>query len=388
MTLLADLLDLPESVHQGDFVLRLAEGVRDPAGTLASYVVTPQLAVCFDRALDLVRSAVLGGTSKGAYLHGSFGSGKSHFMAVLSLLLDQHPGARALPDLAPVVAKHDEWLQGRKFLLVPYHLIGATSLEAAVLGGYVDHVRRVHPEAGYASVFVDEPILENARTLRAQMGDDRFFAALGATGGDIAWGDLGGGWDPLSFEAAAAAPHGDPARERLVAALVSTVLSGYAEVARGGSSGYVSLDDGLAAMSAHAKGLGYDAVVLFLDELILWLASRIGDTAFVSAEAAKVSKLVEAGNAARPAPIVSFIARQRDLRDLVGAHVSGAYATALTDVLAYWEAASPPSRWRTATLPQLRRNGCCDRDRTRRVWRSTPNSNGPLRCAARCGTPC
>ena len=26
-------------------------------------------------------------------------------------------------------------------------------------------------------------------------------------------------------------------------------------------------------MSAHAKEIGYDALVLFLDELILWLAS-------------------------------------------------------------------------------------------------------------------
>jgi hypothetical protein len=346
MTLLADLLELPETVHQGDFVLRLSEGVADPTGTLRHYVVTPDLAENFDQALTLVRAAVEGSTSKGAYLHGSFGSGKSHFMAVLNLLLGQDAGARAIPELSSVVATHDAWLAGRGFLLVPYHLIGAESLDAAVLGGYVEHVRRVHPEAGYPAVFVDAPILDNARTLRAQMGDDRFFAALGDDApNDDAWGDLGGGWDPVSFDEALAADRGHPARERLVASLVTTVLSGYADVARGGSSGYVSLDEGLAAISAHAKGLGYDAVVLFLDELILWLASRISDTAFVSAEAAKVSKLVEAGNAARPAPIVSFIARQRDLRDLVGGHVSGALTTALTDVLAYWE-----GRFATITL--------------------------------------
>ncbi|MGA7980934.1 MAG: hypothetical protein WCA32_12005 [Chromatiaceae bacterium] len=32
--------------------------------------------------------------NKGAYLHGSFGSGKSHFMAALSLLMAGHPRVR------------------------------------------------------------------------------------------------------------------------------------------------------------------------------------------------------------------------------------------------------------------------------------------------------
>ncbi len=67
---LRDLIDLPEHVRQGDFVLRLSEGVTKPDETLQNYVVTPQLAKCFDQALALVQSAVQGKSSKGAYLHG------------------------------------------------------------------------------------------------------------------------------------------------------------------------------------------------------------------------------------------------------------------------------------------------------------------------------
>ena len=52
------------------------------------------------------------------------------------------------------------------------------------------------------------------------------------------------------------------------------------------------LDDGLSIMSRHAKALGYDAVILFLDELILWLASRAADVSFVSSEGTKLVKLV------------------------------------------------------------------------------------------------
>ena len=59
---------------------------------------------------------------------------------------------------------------------------------------------------------------------------------------------------------------------------------------------------GIAAYDYHARDLGYDAVILFLDELILWLASRAADLAFVSSEGAKLSKLVEAQHADRQVP--------------------------------------------------------------------------------------
>ena len=53
--LLRDLIDIPERVHQGDFVLKLSEGVSDAhaAETVANYVVTDQLRRAFDDALGL-----------------------------------------------------------------------------------------------------------------------------------------------------------------------------------------------------------------------------------------------------------------------------------------------------------------------------------------------
>src|SRR3954464_14030648 len=91
-TLISQLLDLPEQVHRGDFVLNLSEGVTPDKAerTLSDYVVTPQLAGAFDNALGFIKSALDARSSKAAYLHGSFGSGKSHFMAVLHLLLQAH----------------------------------------------------------------------------------------------------------------------------------------------------------------------------------------------------------------------------------------------------------------------------------------------------------
>src|SRR4051794_16926406 len=178
MTLLRELIDIPEHVRKGDFVLRLSEGVIDPAGTLGEYVVTPELVKCFDQALDFVRDAVTRRTSKATYLHGSFGSGKSHFMAVLHLILQGNPQARGIPELAGVIAKHNAWLGGKKFLLVPYHMLGVHSMESGILGGYVAFPPRPPPPAPAPGVFRAEKLFGDARHLRETRGDEIFFARL------------------------------------------------------------------------------------------------------------------------------------------------------------------------------------------------------------------
>lgn len=130
--LLRDLVVIPDTVHDGDFVLTLSKGVRDKS-TITDYVVTEPLAANFDKALDLIKSALETGASRVAYLSGSFGSGKSHFMAILHAVLKGDPDARGEKGLADIVAKHDKWLSDRKLLLVPYHLPDSQSLDAAIL---------------------------------------------------------------------------------------------------------------------------------------------------------------------------------------------------------------------------------------------------------------
>ena len=111
MTLLRDVITIPEAVHKGDFVMSLATGVADRQATLDSYVVTPQLADAFENALGFIASAVTERKSKAAYLDGSFGSGKSHFMAVLHLILQGDPDARAIPELGEAIAASDHVLE-------------------------------------------------------------------------------------------------------------------------------------------------------------------------------------------------------------------------------------------------------------------------------------
>ena len=327
MKYIKDLLDLPTQVNKGDFVLNLASGVAqaNAAATLRNYVVTPQLAACFDQALGFIKGAVDSTSSKACYLHGSFGSGKSHFMAVLHLLLQDNPDARAIKDLASVVAKHNAWTQGRKFLLVPFHMIGSRSMEQGILGQYANYVRQLHPNAPIPGIYLAESLFEDAKSLRADMGDAVFFQKLnqnkGTSGG---WGGISAGWTGACFDAAASVPPGDKERTRLVGDLIGAFFRSYHNVAAGQDEAYLDLDKGLAVISQHAQSLGYDGLILFLDELILWLASHAADLSFIHHETQKLVKLVESQNANRPIPIVSFVARQRDLRKLIGDTVPGA----------------------------------------------------------------
>lgn len=318
-TLLKDLITIPEFVAKGDFVLKLTEGT-DPAkvkATLDSYVVTKQLTACFDEALKLVQSA-LQGSSKAAYLHGSFGSGKSHFMAVLNFLLGGNVHARSIKELGDVVAKHHEWMAGKKFLMVPFHMLGARDIESRIFEGYVDFVQRRFPNEPIPALYRSEKLLENAASHRKELGDQRFFERLNEAGSDGKWGKLEG-WEGERFEKALREPPTGEGRKKLVSDLVQTHFT-----AMRFATEFVSFDDGLAIMSAHAKALGYDALILFLDELILWLAGSAAKIEFVSDQLQRLPLFVEAQNAARPIPIVSFVARQRDLRELIGDHITGA----------------------------------------------------------------
>lgn len=332
--LLREVLDIPERAGAEDYVLRLTDSIEQSvvARTLDEYVVTPALADAFDTALGLVAEAMTSGVSRGAFLAGSFGSGKSHFMAVLHALLRHNPAARAKPELQPVIARHDDVLLDKTVLPLAFHLLGAESLEQALFSGYLRQIGGLHPHATLPALHQSDGILADAERLRARDGDERFLSGLngasqpGGAGPDP-WAKLlgAGTWTAESYAAARAAAPGSPTRQRLVTALVENYFGAYTRQAT-----YVDLDSGLAAIAEHAKGLGYDAVVLFLDELVLWLAFSVQHREFFRRESQKLTKLVESGTGTRAVPLVSFVARQMDLRRwFADAGASGAEQEAL-----------------------------------------------------------
>lgn len=341
--LLRDLIDIPERVHAGDYVLTITNGVdeRFRDATIRDYVVTDQLAACFRRALGIIQDGVEQRTSHAAYLDGSFGSGKSHFMAVLHAILRGDPTARGKKGLSDVVAENDRWLSGRKFLLVAHHMVEERSLEAAVLGSYVKLVEKEHPGKPLPAVYVDDQLMADAAQLRADLGDEAFIAKIST--GDSPWKNPDASasdsvWSTSRLDAAFAAPSNDKDRRLLIGRLLAGPFKRFARAVRSDAASYISLDEGLSVISKHAKEvLGYHAIVLFLDELVLWLSGMISEGGRMEQEAQKISKLVESAENERPAPIISFVPRQRDLKDLVGRDLTGGKAGSLFDALKYWD---------------------------------------------------
>ncbi|MFC9060379.1 hypothetical protein ACFTXB_20385 [Streptomyces sp. NPDC057074] len=78
--MLSNVLDIKEDVYAGDFKVELSQGLTGKAAArVEEYVVTPQLRK---------------NASYAAYLHGSFGAGKSHFLTVLHAVLNADPSVR------------------------------------------------------------------------------------------------------------------------------------------------------------------------------------------------------------------------------------------------------------------------------------------------------
>ena len=93
------------------------------------------------------------------------------------------------------------------------------------------------------------------------------------------------GWDASSFEAAMLEPPHGEERTRLVGDLIGQILLRLPVTGWAGGEAFVALDDGLGHHDPPRQALGYDAVILFLDELVLWLASHAADVASSAARA-------------------------------------------------------------------------------------------------------
>ncbi|MBO6936777.1 MAG: hypothetical protein JJ863_17540 [Deltaproteobacteria bacterium] len=340
------LFNLPKSIHKIDFVERLTTAIGQPKQTAATYVVTPPIHDAFEKALKLVDAGLKQNRSQATFLHGSFGSGKSHFMALLSLMLEANEDVWGIPELHPLRAKFD-WVGEKRLLKLHFHMIGKASIEQAIFLRYIEHVREHHPDATVPGLFADEQLFADARQMLDELGDDAFFAPMNEAEGAVSdqqneWGEFAeSGWNRERFEASAESSE-PKKREELFSALVKTRFRAYAETQRQ----FLDLDSGLGIVGRHAKELGYDGIVLFLDELILWLASRASNVEWFHNEAQKMVKLVEAQESHRDIPFISFIARQRDLAEMVGEDYMGLENKLVRDSLTWSE-----GRYETIELP-------------------------------------
>ena len=287
-----------------------------------------------------------------SYLHGSFGAGKSHFMALLSLMLANNLSAWSNESLHDLRETH-AWLKDKRILRLHFNMIDAVSLEDCIFKGYLTYLTQQHPEAPLPAVFKDVGLFQNAVQLRAALGDDAFFAKLnqGRPASSGNWGKLKAAqaWDGPRFETTLESK--DPEeRARLLTDLTRTHFPAFAD----GSQGFVGFEQGLGVICAHAKReLGMHGMVLFLDELILWLSSIASDKAKLNREVPKLSRLVERNIAGNEIPVVTFAARQRDIAEMVGEEFIGPEHEYLRTALSHWHGRFNEIKLGDKNLPEI-----------------------------------
>jgi hypothetical protein len=315
MTTITEAFELPrpEDIRAMGFVVKLREldpNSEEVEQLARDYVVTPAVEKELPRILDDMKQVFDRGEEYGRFIHGSFGSGKSHFMTMLSLLVEGAPPAwkkfrpllnahrDAKASRGGEASDHETWLTKAGLLVVRIHMLSvrgkSTGFDRAVYEGFNAALkRRGKPPFEFLNV---DAIFEEVRREAKEYGD-------------VVWKRLeaesivGGRED---FEAIAAGSI--QAKERFARTWLKY---------KGRDAADAGIDprwsEGLKRMAEHAKAQGFGGIVLMIDEFLLWLAEKSGQE-FV-AEINNLNVIVDHNTGQRPAPIFVFVARQRNLQE-------------------------------------------------------------------------
>ena len=130
VTLLRDVINIPERAGAEDYVLRLTDVGRAQRGRRARSTNTssPSAGRGFDAALGLVAEAITSGDEPRRVPDRLVRVREDRTSWPCCTPCCEHePAARAKAELQPVIARHDAVLADRKVLPLAFHLLGARS---------------------------------------------------------------------------------------------------------------------------------------------------------------------------------------------------------------------------------------------------------------------
>ncbi|MCG8417456.1 MAG: DUF6079 family protein [Proteobacteria bacterium] len=322
---ITDVFDLPraQDIRALGFVIKLGDvdarsGGADEqrvAKLIDDYVITPSVEAELPRILDDIKQVYDRGEEYGRFIHGSFGSGKSHFMTLLSMLLEhvgpawdkfrpllaRHRAAQKAEGRAPVgrnLVDHETWIPQANLLVVRIHMLSVrgrtTGLDRAVYDAFNAALER-RGKPSFEFLHVDAIFAEIRREA------DNY--------GDLVWKHLQTAGIVGSAEEFEAVAKGSPrGRERLARAWLAH---------KGRDPAQSGIDprwsEGLRRMGEHARAQGFGGIVLMIDELLLWLAEKSGQE-FVR-EINDLDVIVDHNTGQRPLPIFVFAALQRNVKE-------------------------------------------------------------------------
>lgn len=296
-----DVFDLPspEDITAQEFVVRLhaAEDEHRDRKLVRDYVFTPTVEKELPAIVDAMRHVYERGEEMGRFIHGSFGSGKSHFMALLGMLLrDRELAWSKDAEAVRAIKHHRAWVGKARLLVVRLHMLTADE-------GHFDRMvyRAVNealeadgkPPFEYIHV---QGVIDEMRREAEQYGD-AFWEQLRKAG------VLG---SPAAFERLA---NGEPEdREELARQYLQ--FKGRDVESAGIDPNWAK---GLQKLSSHVKQQGYGGLVFLIDELLLWLSEKTKPE-FTKA-INQLNTMVDHSDGRRGVPMFVFVARQRRLSE-------------------------------------------------------------------------
>lgn len=295
-------LPSPDEIRALGFVVQLTDADEDTRARrlVDDYVITPGVREELKRILNFVQRTFARGQEVGWFLHGSFGSGKSHLMSYLGFLMEDRDFAWQKPDplVAELARRHRADIQARRPLVVRLHMLSADyegSRFDRLVYTATNHALARHGTPPFEFIHVDG-ILDEARREAAQYGDAfwRHLETAGIVG------------SRAEFEALAA---GDPDdREALARAYLEH---------KGRDIADAPIDpawsDGLQRLARHLQAHGYGALVLLVDEMLLWLSGKTGPEFKQAVN--QLNTIVDHTDGPRAIPTAVFVARQRRLAE-------------------------------------------------------------------------
>lgn len=291
-------LDLPTDVSTDAFIVRVGADRRED---LARYVLPEAVYRQLDALLKVVGERLAQGKDIGRFLHGSFGSGKSHLMQVLAAMLRRDPVVYEVGDpRLRLLRQAHPWLDQRRVLTVSLNMMDReSSLTEALYRAYNAALPAGTPPA----------VLSDHERALSLMDRDA---------------DLLGGMDRLVERLVAdgvvpgrpwleRARQGDlQTRQQLAAAFLNWRNAGQSDLV--GSDLWLGAREGFEALSRHARDQGFDTVAFFIDELIIWIRGKVA--ADYAHEINHLSALVDHdGQQSRAVPFFVAVAVQRDIAD-------------------------------------------------------------------------
>ena len=299
--IIRDIFDLPTAIPRCIVQIQdfddegtLKENIRD-------YVITDSVADEMARLVDrIVASCVRHEAGTGHYLHGSFGSGKSHFMAILGLILQNNPAiwAKDHPAIRSIRERHQAWLARHPILVVPVYMLGQRhDLQMACYNAANARLQRLGvPPCEFSDA---GKVIESLRTEATRYGDvvyERF--------------ERDTGYDRTLFEEMAA---GDQAaRDELAGQILAYRDPSRAERAQLYPAKF---SDGMAALTRHAQAHGSAGIVYLIDELILYLTGKTGRE--YADEFNSLVALADNSALDRAVPLWVIVAKQRNIDEIV-----------------------------------------------------------------------